>query len=294
MSKEKVIGIIGVGLMGGGMARNLLRKGYKVIVYDVDREKANSFLQLGAKVASSCKELVKNSDIIITSLPTPSIVREVYLGKDGVIENAKEGQVLIDTSTVDPETSSSVKKAADIKRVKMLAVTLGKGPKQAEEGSMPLFVGGDKEVYEEVKDFLKDLGGVSYYMGTVEASTSFKLISNMIGLGNLALLAEGYALSRKFGIPPEIFIKALRDTGAASYQLDLRLPMMIDNDYTTKFALSYTRKDLGLALDTAKEVGMFVPITAVIYQLYTLAEKKGLGKLDSAAIYKIYEEWASL
>lgn len=286
MSKEKVIGIIGVGLMGGGMARNLLRKGYKVVVYDIDREKVESFI----RVASSYKELIDCSDIVVTSLPTPEIVREVYLGKDGIIENAREGQVLIDTSTIDPKTSRTVEKAADAKGAGMLAVTLGKGPKQAEEGSMSLFVGGKRETFEKVKDFLKDLGGKSYYMGSVEASTGFKIISNMIGLGNLALLAEGYALSRRLGIPPEIFFEALKDTGAASYQLYLRLPMMMKNNYETKFALSYARKDIGLVIDTAKEVKMPVPITAIVFQLYILAEKKGLGDLDSAAIYKIYEE----
>lgn len=291
--KQKIIGIVGLGLMGGGITKNLVRKGYSVIVFDAIKEKTESFHVLGAKATSSVKELTVNSDIIITSLPRPEAVMKVYLEEGGIIENARAEQILIEASTIDPVTSESIEKVARGKRVGMLAVCLGKGPKQAEEGTLPLYIGGDKETYEKVQELLNDLGGKAYYLGGVKASTGFKLISNMVGLGNLALLAEGYMLSAQLGIPPEVFHEALRDSGAASYQLDLRLPMMIKGDYATKFAVSYVRKDVGLGLEMARQEKVPVPVSAVISQLYTMAEKRGWGSLDAAAIYKIYQEFIS-
>ncbi|TRZ50697.1 NAD(P)-dependent oxidoreductase [bacterium] len=287
---EKTIGIVGIGLMGGAIARNILRKGYDVIVFDKLQEKKEAFLSFGARLASSVGELSDYSDVIITSLPTPQNVKEVYFEKGGIIENIREGQVIIDTSTIDPGTSESVEAAVKKKKAGMLAVCLGKGPKQADEGSMPLYVGGEKAIYEKVEKLLAEIGGNVYYFGSVRAATGFKLISNMVGMGNLALIAEAYALSKLLSIPANVFLEALKNSGAASYQLELRLPMMIEGDYSTKFAVNYTKKDVGLGLEMAKQAEAMVPISSVISRLYVAAQEKGWGNLDSAAVYRIYEQ----
>lgn len=160
----------------------------------------------------------------------------------------------------------------------------------ADEGSIPLYVGGEKAIYEKAEKLLADIGGKVYYFGSVRAATGFKLISNMVGMGNLALIAEPYALSTRLSIPTQVFLEALKDSGAVSYQLELRLPMMINGDYSTKFAVNYTKKDIGLGLKMAKQAKAMVSISSVISRLYTAAQEKDWGNLDSAAVYKIYEQ----
>jgi len=289
MDNSQKVAIIGLGKMGGGFATNLINKGNSLNLYDsnstaYDRFKTSDKVNL----CRSIREAVSNADYVLTSLPTPTIVKEVYLKKDGVLESAKDKCILIDFSTIDSITSSEIEKKALDNGQYFLAVTVGKGPMQAESGESPLFIGGSEETYLKSKILLSDIGRNLYFFGSVEKAIAFKLITNLIGMLNLAVLSEGYALAMECGIDPNVFKNAIDDTGAKSYQKDIRLDMFINYDFSEKFALQYTVKDLGLVNDLARDKSFPLFFGSLGYNIYQKANKMGYGKLDSAAVLKFF------
>ncbi|BFI75920.1 NAD(P)-dependent oxidoreductase [Sulfurisphaera ohwakuensis] len=288
---KRIVGVIGLGKMGGGIAINLLRRGFKVYVYDIKDEAVRRLQQKGGIPSSSPKEVTENVDVVITSLPDSKAVRSVYFGDKGIMQGIRENIYIIETSTIDARTEEEIENECQKKGCKMLVVTLGKGPAQAEAGESPLFVGGKKETFEEIKSFLENLGKNIYYMGEIRNAVLFKLLSNVIGLGNLALLLESFSVAKASGIDPYIFYQALKDTGGWSYQAEVRLPWVLNEDYSPRFSLSFARKDIHLALEYAEEEKMPMPIASVILHMYTIAENEGLGELDANGIYKLYERW---
>lgn len=285
---KRKIGFIGLGKMGGGFSRNLISKGYDLNLFDADALVLNKFGDTKGNICSSIEECVSNADFVFTSLPSPNIVREVYFGEHGVLKSLKnKDTILIDLSTIDPVTSTDIEIKAIESGHEYLAVTIGKGPLQAARGESPLFIGGDEKTFKRSKEVLSDMGHL-YYFGTVEKCISFKLISNLIGMVNLAALAEGYALARECGIEPDMFKDALNGTGAKSYQQEIRLDMLIQSDFSEKFALKYTVKDLGLANDVARNKNFPLFIGPLVYNIYQSVNKSGYGKLDSAAVVKFF------
>ncbi|EHP71297.1 beta-hydroxyacid dehydrogenase, 3-hydroxyisobutyrate dehydrogenase [Metallosphaera yellowstonensis MK1] len=289
--RKPVVGVIGLGKMGGGIATNLLKRGFTIHVYDVRNEAVKRVQEKGAIPSNNPKEVAESTEVVITSLPDGKTVRSVYLGDMGIMEGIRRGSYVIDTSTIDVRTEEDIEKECERRGCKMLVVTLGKGPAQAEVGESPLFVGGKKEIFEELKQFLENLGKSIHYMGEIRNAVLFKLLSNVIGLGNLALLLEAFSVAKANGIDPNVFYKALKDTGGWSYQAELRLPWVLNGDFSPRFSLSFTRKDIHLAVEYAEEQRVPTPIASVILHVYTIAEREGLGELDANAIYKLYEKW---
>ena len=195
------IGFVGVGLMGGPLARNLIRAGKEVLVFDLSKEAVQRTLDAGTtgKAAGALEEL-SGCELVFTSLPMPHHVESVMLGEDGLLAKMKSGAVHIELSTIDPQTSVKLSEAAAAKSIGFLQCTLGKTPAHAEKAEEPLFLGGDKALYEQLSDIWPIIGSPSYYMGGVEASCAVKLISNMVGMANLVVLAEGMRAVEKAGI----------------------------------------------------------------------------------------------
>jgi 3-hydroxyisobutyrate dehydrogenase-like beta-hydroxyacid dehydrogenase len=289
VSSDKRIAFIGLGKMGGGFSRNLIKKGYNLNLFDADPNVLKRFEHTNGKLCLSIEECVNDADYVFTSLPNSKIVRDVYLGEKGILKSLKKKSTLIELSTIDPITSAEIEKNTLGRGNGYLAVTIGKGPSQAERGESPLFIGGSEETFSRSKEILLDIGSNLYYFGTVEKCISFKLISNLIGMVNLAALAEGYALALEYGIEPDVFKKALNETGGKSYQQEIRLDMLIQGDFTEKFALQYTVKDLGLANDLAREKNFPLFISPLVFNIYQSVNAKGYGKLDSAAVLKFFE-----
>ena len=286
---NKKIAFIGLGKMGGGFSRNLITKGYNLNLFDADPLVLKKFEHTNGRMCLSVEECVNDADYVFTSLPNSKIVRDVYFREKGILKSLKKKSILIELSTIDPTTSTEIEKNAQRGGHGYLAVTIGKGPAQAEKGESPLFIGGNEETFSRSKEILSDIGSQLYYFGTVEKCISFKLISNLIGMINLAALAEGYALALEYGIDPDIFKEALIETGAKSYQQEIRLDMLIRADFTEKFALQYTVKDLGLANDLARDKNFPLFISPLVFNIYQSVNRKGYGKLDSAAVLKFFE-----
>ena len=283
-----LFGFIGVGAMGGGLARNLIRAGKEVLVFDLSLEAIQRTLDAGTsgKAAKDVKELA-DADVVFTSLPLPKHLEEVMLGEDGLLNAMKPGSTYIDVSTIDPQTARKLSDAAEAKGINFLECPLGKTPAQAEKAEEPIFVGGKKEVYEKMKEVLNIVGSPVYYMGEVEAATALKLISNLIGMTNLAVLAEGIRIGEKAGIEPKFLVELLDDTGAKSFQMDVRGPWIAGGDFASRFGLDLALKDVRLGCEMAQAWGIDAKTMKVALDYFKQASAEGLGKEDCNAIYKV-------
>ncbi|MEN1969885.1 NAD(P)-dependent oxidoreductase [Lentibacillus sp. N15] len=282
------IGFIGLGAMGGSLARNIIRSSYDVIVYDISEKAIENTVNIGGKAAASAHEVAEQADVLFTSLPLPQHLKDLLIEKDKILDDMQENSLIIDVSTVDPKTARELSTASEAKNVKFLACPLGKGPSQAEEGEAAFFVGGKEKVFSEYKDFLTSISTSVNHLGDVEQATAFKLISNMIGMTNTLVLAEGVRLADKIGIDPELFQKLLSRTGADSYQLTLRGPMFLNEDYTSKFSVNLTLKDIALGVKMAESIEQITPFSSLAKDYYKKAQDLGYGNEDCAAAYKLF------
>jgi 3-hydroxyisobutyrate dehydrogenase-like beta-hydroxyacid dehydrogenase len=283
-----IFGFIGVGRMGGGLARNLIRAGKEVLVFDLSPEAVQKTVSAGAagKAVKQVQDMA-GADVVFTSLPLPGDVEGVMLGKDGLLNLMRPGSTYIDVSTIDPKTARKLSDAAEARKIHFLECPLGKTPAHAEKAEEPVFVGGKKEVYEKMKDVLKTIGAPVVYLGEVEASSAFKLISNLIGMTNLAVLAEGIRIGEKAGIEKKTLIELLGDTGGKSFQLEVRGPWVVNGDFSNRFGLDLALKDVRLGCEMAEAWGNDAKTMKVALEYFRAGSAKGFGKEDCNAIYKV-------
>lgn len=282
------IGFIGIGLMGGPLARNFIRSGKEVYFFARNKEHIEKTLSAGTtgKLVSSVKDLA-DCDIIFTCLPLPQTVKSVMIDDDGLLNCMKEGSVYIDTSTIDPQTAGEIETYARQKGIHYLGCTLGLGPAQAELAQEPIFAGGDEKIFKQYKPVLDIIGSPVYYLGGVKQAYAFKIISNMVGMTNLAVLAEGIHLAQHTGIDEKQFLELLACTGGDSNQLHRRGPLIIEKDFANRFAVDLTLKDLTLGCKMAQEMEYTPHFTEKARDFYKQAKDEGYGKEDCCAVYKV-------
>jgi 3-hydroxyisobutyrate dehydrogenase-like beta-hydroxyacid dehydrogenase len=281
------IGFIGVGQMGGGLARNLIRAGKTVLVFDLNPEAVKQTLAAGTTGQAATKvDEVAVADVVFTSLPLPQHIESVMLGDTGLLAKMRKGATYIDVSTIDPGTARKLSDAAEAKGIDFLECPLGKTPAHAEKAEEPIFAGGKKAVYEKMLPTLQIIGKPVYYMGSVEAACALKLISNLIGMTNLAVMAEGIRIGEKAGIDPKYLLELLNDTGAKSFQMDVRGPWIAGGDFKSRFGLDLAIKDVRLGCEMAKAWGNDAKTMQVALEYLKRASEAGYGKEDCNAIYK--------
>jgi 3-hydroxyisobutyrate dehydrogenase-like beta-hydroxyacid dehydrogenase len=281
-------GFIGVGQMGGGLARNLIRAKKSVLVFDLNPEAVKTALAAGATGRAAAKiEELAGADVVFTSLPLPQHLESVMLGPKGLLRQLKPGSTYIDVSTIDPATARKLSDAAEAKGIHFLECPLGKTPAHAEKAEEPIFAGGKKAVYEKMLDTLKIIGKPVYYLGEVEASCAVKLISNLIGMTNLAVLAEGIRIGEKAGIDSKFLLELLNDTGAKSFQMDVRGPWIASGDFKSRFGLDLALKDIRLGCEMAKAWGNDAKTMQVVLDYLKAGSSAGYGKEDCNAMFKV-------
>ncbi|MBX9972515.1 NAD(P)-dependent oxidoreductase [Cytobacillus firmus] len=286
------IGFIGLGKMGSGLARNLIRSGYDVLLFDINPQAVKKVSDVGGIIADAPAKIGKEADVVFTSLPLPQHLIELLITSDSLLRYMNPGSVLIDVSTIDPGTARLVAEEAQKNEVEFLACPLGKGPAQAEESTEPIFAGGKKEVFNKYKEILGKIGNPVSYLGDVEQSTAFKLISNMVGMANLSVLSEGFQLAEQLGIDPKQFKELMHDTGANSAQLSLRGPLILDNNYTPMFSVDLAEKDVRLGVEMAEGIGLPVQFSKMTLYHLQEAQKISLGGKDAAAVYQTFSNYA--
>lgn len=283
-----VYGFIGVGRMGGGLARNLIRVGKEVLIHDLRSEAVQETLAAGTtgRAAQGPKELAV-ADVLFTSLPLPRNLEKVMLGEDGLLDAMHPGSTHVDVSTIDPKTARTLSDAAEARGIDFLHCPLGKTPAHAERGEAPIFVGGKREVFEKMRDVLRIVGSPVHYVGEVEKAAAVKLISNLIGMSNVAALSEGIRIGEKAGIEARFLLELLGDTGAKSVQMDLRGPWIAEGDFANRFGLDLALKDIRLGCEMAEAWGNDAKTMKVALEYFERASAEGLGGEDCDAVYKV-------
>ena len=294
MSERATLGFIGLGVMGSRMAATLARGGHPLAVHDIDPAKARALAAAGAAVCASSREVAQRSEIVFSSLPLPATVRAVYLGPDGVLDGVRAGTVLVDTSTVDPETSRAVSAAAAARGVQYLDAPVSGGFREAETGALVLIVGGDREAFDRVREVLALLGPSVHYAGASGAGSVVKLVNNVMSMGNVLVAAEAFVLGVRAGMEPERLFEILRGSAGRSFHFERRFPNILARNFAPGFTVDLARKDLGLAVDMARSHDVPVPATSLLHQLYNACAAMGEGSSDFGAIIKVFESWARM
>jgi 2-hydroxy-3-oxopropionate reductase len=290
----QVIGFIGLGIMGRPMARNLLKSGYPLVVHSRSRGPVDEIAKAGAKVATSPRDVAAQCDVLITMLPNSPDVEQVVLGRDGVIEDARAGLVLLDMSTISPLVSQKVGAALAPKSVQMLDAPVSGGEKGAIDGVLSIMVGGDKAVFDKALPIFQAMGKTITHLGPLGAGGFTKLANQIVVAVNLTALGEALTLAKKAGLDRELTLTALAGGLAGSKCLDQKKPNYVANTYNPGFKIDLHYKDLGLIMESARALGVPLPATAAVQELFSALRVKGRGGLDHSGVITLLEDLAGL
>ena len=288
------IGFIGLGIMGKPMAKNLLKAGHTLVVYDVVEAPVKELVEAGATAGSSPRDVASRNDLIITMLPNSPHVKKAVLGEGGVIEGARPGSVLVDMSSIAPLASREVAAELAKKGVEMLDAPVSGGEPKAIDGTLAIMVGGKEAVFEKLKDILLKMGASAVLCGDIGAGNVTKLANQIIVALNIAAMSEAFVLATKAGVDPERVFNAIKGGLAGSTVLNAKAPMVLEGNYKPGFRIELHIKDLQNALDTAHENGTPIPLTAQIMEIMQALKVDGKQSDDHGGIIQFYEKLAAV
>jgi 3-hydroxyisobutyrate dehydrogenase-like beta-hydroxyacid dehydrogenase len=291
---KPVIGFLGLGMMGGQMARRLVSSGYAVTGYDIDPARMRASSEAGVKLADSPARAAEVADVVLSSLTDPAAVRRAYLGEDGVLSAVRRGATLIDLSTIDPDTWREVAAAAKARGADCLDAPISGGPADAGSGGLVFMVGGEAAVLERARPVLDALARELHHVGPLGSGYIVKLVNNVMSMGNMVVAAEAMVLGVRAGMDPARLFEILKNSGGRSHHFLKRMPNVLAGDFTPNFSIALSRKDVGLALTLAASLGMPMHVASAVKQVYETAMADGLGNLDMAAVTKLYEAWTGV
>ena len=282
------VGMIGLGIMGKPMAKNLLKAGYDLTVSNFNKA-ADELVALGAKKADNAA-IGESCDVVLTMLPNSPQVKEVMLGEDGVAAHMKPGAVFIDMSSINPVASKEIAAVLEAKGIDMLDAPVSGGEPKAIDGTLSFMVGGKQEVFDKYKSLLSAMGSSVVRCGEVGAGNTTKLANQIIVACNIRALAEALTLAQKAGVDPQLVFEAIRGGLAGSTVMNAKAPMMIAGDGKPGFKIDLHIKDLNNALDCAHAVGAPVPMTAGVQEVLQWLHNQGEGQHDHSCIARYYEK----
>jgi 2-hydroxy-3-oxopropionate reductase len=289
---EKV-GFIGLGIMGKPMCRNLLKAGYPLVVYDIVGAAVEEIVGAGAQRGASPKDVAARSEVIITMLPNSPHVREAVLGKDGVIEGARPGTILIDMSSIAPLVSKEVAARLAVKQVRMLDAPVSGGEPKAIDGTLSIMVGGNKADFDEFFPLMKAMGASVVLCGEIGAGNVTKLANQIVVAANIAAVSEALVLATKAGVNPDLVYQAIRGGLAGSTVLDAKAPLMMDRKFKPGFRINLHIKDLNNILETAKAIDAPTPLSSQTMAMMQ-SLKDEYGDSDHGALVRYYEKLAGI
>jgi 2-hydroxy-3-oxopropionate reductase len=290
----QVIGFIGLGIMGRPMARNLLKAGYPLVVHSRSRGPVDEIAGAGAKVGTSPRDVAAQCDVLIAMLPNSPDVEQVVLGRDGVIEGARAGMIFLDMSTISPLVSQKVGAALAAKSVQMLDAPVSGGERGAIDGALSIMVGGDRAVFDKVLPIFQAMGKTITHLGPLGAGGFTKLANQIIVAVNLTALGEALTLAKKAGLDRELTLQALAGGLAGSKCLDQKKPNYLAGTYNPGFKIDLHYKDLGLIMESARALGVPLPATAAVQELFSALRVMGRGGLDHSGVITLLEDLAGL
>ncbi len=293
MFKQGMVGFIGLGIMGKPMAKNLIKAGYDLVIYDVMQAPVDELAAMGAMAAGSSKEVAEQCNgLLFTMLPNSPHVNEVLMGESGVLDGAKPGLIVIDTSSIAPLTAKEAYEAAKKRGVHYLDAPVSGGEPKAVDGTLAIMAGGDEDVFLRVKDILLVVGASAVYCGESGSGNTTKLANQIIVALNIAAVSEAFVLAKKAGVDPEKVFNAIKGGLAGSTVMNVKVPLALEGNFKPGFRIELHIKDLQNALDTAHDAGAPVPLTAVVMEIMQVLKADGKAKDDHGGLIRFYEKLA--
>jgi 3-hydroxyisobutyrate dehydrogenase len=286
----KKLGFIGLGIMGRPMAENLLKAGFPLTVYNRSRSAIDRSVRLGATAANSPKEVAENSDVVIIMVTDSPDVEQVILEKDGVIYGARSGSIVIDMSTISPDTTKRIARELAKKGIVMLDAPVSGGDKGAKEGTLTIMVGGQRSAYEECMPIFQALGKKMVYMGESGSGQLTKLANQILVANNMMAVCECLTFAKKAGLNLMNLIDSLSAGAASSWSLVNLGPKAIKSDFSPGFKIKLLQKDLRHVLSIAEELNAPLPAVALVHRLYDSLEAEGYGEEGTQALIRVFEE----
>jgi 3-hydroxyisobutyrate dehydrogenase len=284
------VGLIGLGLMGLPLGQNVLRAGFPLVVWNRTAAKAEPLVRAGAKLAANPREVAAQADVLITIVSDPAAVENVLWGSDGALEGLRRGTTLVDSSTVSPGLARRIASACAERGVDFLDAPVTGGTWGAEKGELVFMVGGKAEVLERVKPVLEAMGKRFFLLGPNGAGQTVKLGMNLLLALQVDALAEALALVTAVGVPAERLIEVLQSSMGRSPLLDVKIPLILKNEFPASFPLRLMHKDVSLALELAREHGVALPAGGAAYATYTAVKDASTDDPDFAAVARFWKQ----
>ena len=292
MADIKKVGFVGLGIMGKPMARNLLKAGFGLTVHNRSKPPVDELVSVGARAADSPSACAEGMDVVVTMLPDSSDSETVILGDNGVLAGARKGATIVDMSSIAPAASQKIAAACEAKGVDALDAPVSGGEPGAIAGQLAIMVGGKNDVFERCEPVFKAVGTSYVLCGGYGAGNTTKLANQIIVAANIEAVGEALVLVRKAGLDPNTVFEAIRGGLAGSNVLNAKGPMMIDGNFKPGFRVRLHQKDLANALLTGKELGVPLPVTALVQQMVGALVNNGKGELDHSGIATFIEDMA--
>lgn len=281
----ETIGFVGLGRMGKPMASNLSRKGFRLVVHDINRAAVAELEALQCRGAESAAQVAREAPLVVTMLPNSAIVSEIVGGKDGILAHVKPGGLIMDMSTVSPETTDALAKAAAEKGIGFVDAPVGRLAEHADRGESLFMVGGSEADFARVKPLLEAMGTTIHHCGPAGSGTRMKLVNNFLAVGLCEMNAEALALSQRFGLVLEKTLDVLYGTTATNGQLKLNWPnKVLKGDTSPGFTIDLAHKDLSLIVDAANAAKVPMPMAAAAREAFSAARASGFGGQDFSAM----------
>ena len=288
------IGFIGLGIMGKPMCKNLLKAGHRPVVCSRNKATIEELSSSGATVATTPREVAAQVDLVITMLPNSPEVKEVLLGRDGVIEGARPGCIVADMSSIAPLASRQIAVSLAEKGIEMLDAPVSGGQPKAIEGTLSVMVGGKPEVFDRCVPVFKAMAASVVRVGDIGAGNVTKLANQVIVALNIAALSEAMVLAAKAGVEPKLVYQAIRGGLAGSTVMEAKTPLMLDRKFNPGFRINLHIKDLANALETSHYVGVPLPLTAAVMEIMQALRVDDLGDCDHSALVRHFEKQAKI
>ncbi|MFB3886260.1 MAG: NAD(P)-dependent oxidoreductase [Thermodesulfobacteriota bacterium] len=286
------IGFIGLGNMGGPMARNIVKAGYPLTVFDLKKALVAALVKEGAQAAASAREVGQSSEVILTSLPSPEASEAVWLGKGGVLEGAKPKSIFVELSTVHPDFVKTLYARASGKGIDVVDAGISGGVKGAEDATLTIMVGGKRDIFEKVLPTLQVIGKKIYHVGDIGAGMIVKLVNNAIGHINVVAFIECVSVGLKAGIDIQTLYEVISQGTGSSKQFETRFKdRIMKKNYEAGMKLDLVYKDSKLMEDLASQLGMPAFLAGVAHQVFEMGRSRGMGEKDYAALMELWDEF---
>ena len=288
------VGFVGLGIMGQGMARNLLKAGYSVRVWNRTSSRMDPLIEAGAAAGASPADVAANCDIIAVCVSDTPDVEEVILGESGILSGVQAGALVIDFSTISPQATIDIANRLSAKGVKMLDAPVSGGSEGAANGTLSIMIGGDEDQVERARGLFEAMGNTITHVGKQGAGQTVKLVNQILVVGNCLAMCEALIFAQAGGVDLERCLNAVTGGAAGSWMLANRGPQIIDRDWRPGFTINLQQKDVRLIMQEADALGVPVLLSGQVFSLYRTLQQAGLGEEGNHALVKALENLSGL